>query len=382
MTTTQLNGGGHASPQRPRLRYGVMKNPSLERKLSNLGLDVPASLEERADALEKHYLLTMKHGDLMRCQACDAILPEAEPECPFCGGNEGEDLDKDAFKTAKAQVEARMNPTTETGTGEKFEGALAKRAKRKAEKDAATKKDAPRNASGALITERDLDDAVAKVHALKVDAAKSYYDLGLYIKEHIVDPQLWKLRTENGEARYKTIEAFFNAELGLAPRQAYKLMDTAKAFTPEQLQKWGPTKLSLVLEAPKQEQPKLLEKVEQGASKREIEREVRKFNAEEREEGKVRETRDGRAQRNTHPTKKREEKITVASLLGSSTVKLYQKPSTLKNLNVKELAPAKMMKHMPFGIEELENGVKVYYQIRESASGQWELKIVRKRDEE
>jgi hypothetical protein len=240
-----------------------------------------------------------------------------------------------------------------------------------------------------IATEAVLDEKVEEVRQLKSSTAVSYWKLGRVIGQ-IYRQDYWKLR--RGEAkdgaepapRWKSFDAFCLHELQMSPVNAHKMVDVSESYTEEQVRAFGTSKLGLILQAPEPERPALLEQARQGASKRELEAEVRKA---KRETGYVRPTREGGAAggRATGATgagrKPREEKVTVASIVGACTVKLYTKPPK-RDYDPKDLERAKSLKDLPWGEERMENGVTVYYQLVENAKGEWQLKVERVRDKE
>lgn len=133
-------------------------------------------------------------------------------------------------------------------------------------------------ASPVLATVEDLDHAVARVRVLKTDAAASMWALGAVIAD-IKAKQLWKLRNEADRdiPAWKTWDAFAHHELYMTPKNANALAEIAERFTEKQVRAFGTTKLGLILQAPPRAQAELEVKVAEGATKREIETEVRKL---------------------------------------------------------------------------------------------------------
>ncbi len=251
-------------------------------------------------------------------------------------------------------------------------------------------------ASSKLRTERDLDGAVTEVQRLKGEGAVAMWKLGQYMQDHIYNVQLWKLRSEDGKPRYKNVDAFCAAELGMTPQNAYKLMSIAKTFSEPQVRAFGTSKLGLLLEAPKEEQPKIQKRMEEGELRthREVESAVRTANREiagADEDGKKKpkkKARDGSLRgASPGPTKASakaaaNKQITIAKILGSESIKLYKKPANTRNYDPKDLVRAKKVGDQPFGEMQLTNEVTMYFTVVQSPAGELSLKTVTVRNDE
>jgi hypothetical protein len=222
-------------------------------------------------------------------------------------------------------------------------------------------------------TEKDLDAAVTRVQVLKAKAAESAWELGVEIK-NIYDAQLWKLRDEGGKPRYKNPDAFTNEELGMTPANAWKLMDIAKNFTRGQVHEFGTAKLGLILQAPESARAELLSKAK-GASKTEVEKEVRRAN----KERKTVKSRKG-VERPKPAAKVGKATITIANVLGSQTVPLWTKASvSAATGDRKSWVKAKKVADVPSASIELENGVVQHFTLTADAEGCLKLRIETRR---
>ncbi|GAC1460330.1 MAG: hypothetical protein PVSMB8_15470 [Vulcanimicrobiaceae bacterium] len=246
--------------------------------------------------------------------------------------------------------------------------------------------------TGDKVTEKTLNDAVNEVHRLRLVGAASVWAMGRQIGI-IHAGQLWKLRTaEDGKAKFRSFDSFCLAELGMTPQNALSTASVAERFSEADVAKWGTSKFALILEAPKSAQPALEKKVKDGAAKREIEAEVRKANKREAEKeggkSKTKETRTAKnadakpTQRKTMPKggkkAKVEEKITVANIVGKSTVPFYKAETFRKPED--ERTKARKLGDKPVAEETGLNGVVRVYRIRElTASGHLVLDIETKR---
>jgi hypothetical protein len=360
--------------------------------MRDLKLDVD-DIEGQVDALvlrlSMHFGETIKNADLLaECDNCDGVSDASLEACPFCGYD-------DTSSTPEAKAETKGKATSSTTTTETNKEATTMAASKgkvatKSEKSTEVKpaKTAPKPSNALAVapkadlvpgaTIKDLDSAVVEVQKMKGDAAASMHLLGGKILA-IYERQLWKLRTDDGgKSKYKGFDAFCAHELGMTPQNAYSLMDVSKNFTADDVRKFGTSKLGLLLQAPKEDQERIKKNlVEKGASKREVEREVRRT---KQEKGHRREGRDGKARPagEKKSAKVRRENITVAKILGRSTVKLWAKALDKAGKKV----PAKKITDLPWGEVELENGIIEQFHVQETPGGELRLVIERKRSEE
>lgn len=323
----------------------------------------------------------------IRCVKCHGIGLQEQDNCPYCGHDEGEDL-TEAAPAAPAPTEAQQ-PMKKAEAAEKS-GKKAKKSAKATETNGAVNgastalaKDDTK-ASSEVQTEGQLDDAVKRVQTLKGDAAASGWSLGAAIQD-IYQRGLWKLRVEKNDKgkvkpRWASFEAFCNAELAMSPTQARTLMDVSQNYTEAQVRAWGTTKLGLVLSAPPEDRPRLQARVEQGAGTAEVRDEVKKV---KRAKSYTKPSRAGNARGGKTGQKgKAAKQITVASILGTQTVKLFKKPDAIKkDLDLSELARAKKLGDLPFGKLELTNDVHMLFLVQENAAGELQLKVVTQRDE-
>lgn len=128
-------------------------------------------------------------------------------------------------------------------------------------------------------TEKDLDDQVALIRRLQVQTFDAYYALAIAIAE-IRRKGLWKLRRTEGEGtehgRYKSFKVFAKRELrGMSEKHALALVEIAKRYSAEEFRELGSvSKVTLILEAPHVDRARLESMVKDGASYREVRREV------------------------------------------------------------------------------------------------------------
>jgi len=346
-----------------------------------------SATDEQLSVLVYTKFLKSVGGDsakLLECEFCHGRSPADAEECPYCKEVEAD------VKTASTQpVEAAKSiPTVEAQPM-----ATAKNTEKNTEKIATVTsitKISKLPDELAKYTEKDLDAAVHEVQALKAKSARGYWDLGVKIAD-IYDRQIWKLRSEGGKPKYRTVEAFCNAELGLSPVHAWKLMEVAKNFSSAEVEAFGTSKLGLLLQAPEKDRPAIRAAVESGASKATIEQEVRKANKDRREQtgrdGKKKvQPKAGEKTKSGGVAQKRGRKasgntITVASLVGNQTLPFYTKASILAaNGDRKGWKKAKKISEIPMTTMEMDNDVMMTLTLMENTDGTLKIKVDIHRD--
>ena len=215
---------------------------------------------------------------------------------------------------------------------------------------------------GKLQTEADLDKAVLKAQKLKAAVAGGYYALGKHIKE-IFSTHLWKQRTSEGKTKYTGFEQFCQQELKMNASTAIGLMDVADNFTEEQVNKFGTTKLNLVLKAPEEVRGEVLSDVEKGASVRELGDKVKEERAKKgnkrRETGRKKMPAGEKAAKKVEAAKGRQT-ITIANIEGRKTIKLNARVE-----KGQEPKRAKRIADQPWGTLELSNNVVMKFLVQD-----------------
>lgn len=352
------------------------------------------------DQLQAYFAKNVPRNELVTCApsegGCGADSSTAFDFCPYCGVGDTPTATTPAPKTetrvserkVPAASESAASPKKEatmTTTEESAEGSTKKGAKKGAKKSASangaatngTKKGAKKGATTALATREPkeqraivvtpapaLDAAVSKVQELKQTTATSMWHLGRFIKTEIFDKHLHKQRVIDGKAAYQKggFDAFCRAELGMSHTHAYKLMDVASAFSETQVKTFGTSKLGLVLQAPKEEQSKLLDAAGKK-SHRELAKDVKAAKKKSGKTGKRETGRKKTPEKKVHTSKQ----ITVASIVGRKRVALVCKTDDKRK--------AKKIADLPVGSIELANNVTQHFAVQASASGELVLII-------
>jgi hypothetical protein len=133
-----------------------------------------------------------------------------------------------------------------------------------------------------VYTQADLDAARDAIIAASHGVALNTWRLGRELVR--VDRLgLWQLRRgEDGVPAHKSFAAFLRTECRLKKVMASYAMRVAAKYSEADVLRFGVTKLALLEEAPAEDRPALRQRLEGGASKREVEREVRRLNAQKR----------------------------------------------------------------------------------------------------
>ncbi len=354
------------------------------KSLREVGLDADPTENKDAHATQLfgHFSEKIPDGDKVTCWRCNGLSDVNLDLCPYCGaGDEPEAKEQTQPKKveeAPKKTASQEDVATESTTKKKE--ATMTTAKKKATTLVVVDDTTP---SSMIHNVRELDTAVQEVQRLKGAGAVAMWELGAAIKV-IYDNQLWKLRSDDaGKPKYKSTDAFCNMELGMTPQNAYKLMDLSVHFKADDVRKFGTAKLGLLLEAPAEDRKRIQDEMEKAKKEgrkvpsfREVEKEVRKVNKTKKNKG--RESR-GKKMPTGGGRKKTEKTITIASVVGSNTVKLYTK-ATFKE-DPKDQKRAKKLADGPWGKMELENGVVQYFSIQETTAGELTLRVETKREE-
>lgn len=220
---------------------------------------------------------------------------------------------------------------------------------------------------------KELDAGVEKVRKIKASTAYNHWDLGKAIGD-LFETQAWKARvTAEGKQAYTNWSKFCEAELGLSHTQGYKLMDIASTFPREHMATYGSAKLGLVLQAPEEDQPKLLEQAKK-TSKRELAAAVKKARKEKgAPEKKRKDNNSGRKNNNvkgssakatTKAVAKTGDRIAVVDLIRSAKVSLYKKD----HAGDKAFRASKLGE-LPVGYHDLAVGIRQFFALEETENG-------------
>jgi hypothetical protein len=179
----------------------LIDSKTVLRALERFSLTRTGSLSDRVGRLILHIDKLNENEDLLTCNNCGADCPSSICWCPFCG-----DEDEPPVELVKAVT---------------------------------------------------LDESVELIQKAAQSATISTWDLGEALRQNL-DDELWKQRLGRGKKpKYKTVNEFWNAELGYSHTHCYKLIKIARGFTREDAAGLSGRKLRLILQAPKAERSKL-----------------------------------------------------------------------------------------------------------------------------
>lgn len=373
--------------------------------------------------------------DFAKCDRCEGIVPLSFEKCPFCGLTFGQPYDaKKDDKPAKAskKAAAAAAPSEEEVEGgdenddetavdaSKLEEVLdvpppeakttksSKKTTKKGSKTTMTTQQVTNGKShgkpstalvkasaaaatkvhkAELVRETDLDVALREFEALKVTAMEAYYAFCLKVVE-ISEKKLWKLRLDaDGKQKYTAFDTFAAQELGMEAQNAYFMIGVVRNYTEKDIEAMGPRKLALILRAPPEDRDDLAAAVQKGMPKSKLEKAVKDAKAKRGYKGAGKRGAAGAKAAATTNAKKAEkaaktgsrDTISIATIEGATTIKLFKQPATMKGFDPKALKDrAKTLDGKPFGVEDLPNGVRCFYSLQKTDGG-LALRIERKR---
>lgn len=386
-------------------------------------IDEETTPEQLAMMLSMHVLTNVEKKSQVKCENCNGVSSKTDESCPYCGddgeveeetkakgatSDEEEDDEEDseeesstddddeeeeeekpkakkkAVKEEKEEEDDEDEEETEDSDDEEEEDDEEEddeeekvAAKGKGEKvttqeqtNGTTKKkkvDALAKSESNKLAAKDLDKSVAKVLELKSDAAENYWAMGKELLE-INARQLWKLRlTEEGKSVYRGFDAFVVHELKMTPQHAYSAIDVAKNYeTSDEVRELGHTKAALILKAAPEDREKLKAKAKKGATAKELKKDVkesRETKGAPKADSPKAKAGDKGSKAKAKINEARSEKISIAAIEGSKTIKLFKKPESMKGIDWTDLERAKKVSEKPFGKYELAGGVTQYFSV-------------------
>lgn len=393
---TRANSIGGFFPDK--IDGAIMRKYLLDAEVSTESVDPTADSDEALGVALSLYFREQypDEDDLCKCEPCGGEGPVELPACAFCGLVAPVDGSTDtaslATQIAAEEPKAKKSKKNKEAGEEPGEtimeaAATVTHLNGKAKKSTALALAAvPAEAEAIMLTSADLDASVARVVTLKGLAATSYWALGDELRK-INENKLWKLRTNpKGKAKYTSFDQFVEQEAKLSHSYAYSLIEIATTFAEEDVKLFGTTKLTLMLKVAPEDLPKIKE-VAKTKSRRALAVEVEKVvkerghgSARAKSEQHAKAGKKGGAKIKERAVAKTHDKITVASIEGRKTVKLYAKPDNIRNIDWSSLKRAKTVDAMPFGKLELTNEVSIYLSVVKSKTGELEIIANTRRD--
>lgn len=339
--------------------------------------------------------------DMLECDDCKGLAPDTTDVCPYCGSEGGPPGDaapaaepalanaapathsepsapaktpgakKKKKKGAKASAQAA--PTSDGGEAKGKESTIMGEVVQTNGKSSKNGLTAIKGGGAPLestkATEKTLDRLVSEAKSLLGTSAGNYLSAATRVKE-IRDKRLWQLRTdEGGKSKYASFDAFVHHEFGFTPQYASLLAKHAEEFTDEEAGKLGRSKMTLILQAPPAERARLKE---EAVSKKKTKRALAKDVKEARKKANY--TGDTAAQKAAAQSAKNKKpkapKATAVLLDGKKTIKMYQRPPSIRNIKLEDLKRAKLIKDRPFTIIELANQGRILVEVKKDAKGE------------
>lgn len=190
---------------------------ALKKAAEQFGLTGTGKLADQVAELRAEFGRREATGTPMEvCSECEEQQPEGIGDCPFCGAAPEEEVHKAEVVSIKEAWTAAQ-----------------------------------------------LDEAAAKITTLKHEGSAKWYEMGQKIAE-LHAAEAWKA------GGYKNFKDFCQKSLKMSHTFAYAVMGVAKKFTLAEFTENGPTKLAMVLKAPEEDQPGLMEEAKAGASARQL----------------------------------------------------------------------------------------------------------------
>jgi hypothetical protein len=325
-----------------------VKEQIVDKYVAHYGLKPRGGLNAKVNALEKH---TLEHVDPANhsapCTNCGGTSDFNLPECPYCGDVDTEGDVPTSIPTNAVAVAEAPEPAAAASiaaAGVEVVGDSAPKPK----KQKLTKVENPKKPNGAnghasmtqtttteLVAATELDAAVVRVHDALKHGANSYYELGLALVD-IFDRQLWKQRIVGGKQKHSSWALFCREELHMSHVNTFGIMDVAKAFSKEDFEEIGHTKLKLLLPLPKDRQQALAEEARKGRLPRARLKEIVAAEKPAQSASTGRKTRSAAAtsaaaeKRAARKLPKPDGELTAVSQLGRTTLKMYARPNPKK----------------------------------------------------
>jgi hypothetical protein len=288
------------------------------------------------------------------CDNCGAVSPLELDVCPFCGMG-------DATPSVLAGSAPPPAPHKKTPNREKDPPMTTSITKAQPE--------TLQSASTKL-----LDQAVADIKRIQKELGANSWALAVKLTQ-VNESELWKTRrTETDQVAYKTFEQFTRAEVGFGRKQAQDLMRICANFTEQEVSDYGSAKLRLVLQAAPEIKQRLLGKIKQGATAREVAEEARANPA--KSPTQKRNKKAAKSRVDNKPTSA----ITVASIEGKKNIRAYVRPTGKKG-DLNDQKPAMTIDDAPWGYMDLANDVRMFILLLRAPTGELMFQVTFKRNE-
>lgn len=311
----------------------------LEQSLTALGLKFTATDKATtlANLLNEYYVKNTAKDALVRCDVCGVMSSADLDSCPACGHDDsvtGDAGNAEAEDTAEGDETATPEESEEgeeTAEGDETEGPTDATPKKRGRPGKALAPVAIVEVLPEGVTVEALESGVANYRKIRDASYGNFWDLGQAVRA-IFEGQLWKARRDDAGTgpRFKNFDAFAREELGVTNVQALKYIEVSKAYTREEVIALGTSKLGLVLDAPAEARPKLLEAAKGGASKADLAAAVKEAKEKAKASGvdvhAEKDKEKGKASTSAAGKGREVENVKVSSFLGNKQIVLFKKP--------------------------------------------------------
>jgi hypothetical protein len=348
----------------------------LARCAKELKIEVPkgAGITDLVEAVAVHFTKERKQGkQMLACDRCGGVAPEALDPCPFCGEPSGGD---EGTESSAIGGNSDPDPPSVMERAQQTETALA-RVERSTLSTTAAAVVVPRKLPPQ--TEDHLEEVIGELQRLKRSFAENTWQIGQRVLELTREtkdrPALWRLRKEDDGVtqRYKDFKAFLRAEVGFSFRMAENCAYLAETYTEEKLSLVSTSKMEIVLNAPPKEREKL---IRSGAAAtlpvRQLREKVRELNIKAGKHDKRRAARQERAKRENAAKDEASGVVTFTAPGKKGRIWLYRraKDATGKLTKAHSLSDN-------YGWIEGRNGVRLVLSVEKDAAGlhvRWEAR--------
>lgn len=268
----------------------------VNRALKSLGIPTNGSPDDRLLRLQTHQHdpANVPDENGVTCSRCGGYSDDRLDACPYCGeaGTEAEPKTNGAAAAPAPTSDVEAEEDSEDDEDDADDPPESAEAPKAAAPEAPKKKrsEAVKKPAAAVkaelvqvprsldVSEKALDRALERVNAAHAKGAKAYWELGSAIKD-IHDRKLYTQRAGvDGKPRYKSWLQFSQEELKMSDQHASRAMNVAAAFSKDDFEKIGVSKLSLIAKLPDDMQAEIIEKARAGLPLADVERQVRKLN--------------------------------------------------------------------------------------------------------
>jgi hypothetical protein len=374
-----------------KIKLTKVKGDCVTKWLTAAGLSLDGTLQELVARLSEYNEAKVPLEEHGICDVCHASNSDIRVgECQYCGARDDQpELIARETVTDEGKPPRKRGPKVEQAKPKapKEKPAKPERVAKPTKPEPATDKPKRKRSDAAAVeainlaqpdpvveivaSPVELDEALAKVVALRETAALDHYDLGAALFAIYSRKLYLARRGEDGAPLYRAWNQFVDAEVSISPAYTYRLMFIANEYSREQVQSVGIKKLMYIGRVAREDREQLLSSAPEK-SVDEIASEVRRLalpgskpqttnNAgKSRDTSKATRARLASQAADAATVIESRGEITVGIALGKKAIPLF-KAGTSKR--------AKTLAQIPSAEETLFNGVVVRYRIESTPAG-------------